>query len=226
MFFFTFELFFNWKREILMRFILPISIVLLCQTALATQPSNIFQSNYSDTTKTTSLQGDTAKVSKITPGVPTTYDWIKLLDGTEMEVEVRKISDKFVFYSSPGQMETDYVDRRKVHTIYYRTGKIEPMSTKPTEKRQVIEWQQVTLTNNPKDVEGMIKVEDLRVSFQATTRHHYYKPETLEISAEIQLRKNAGLNGADFVLVTHREHHRAYGDPPKVTLVGESYRKR
>jgi len=185
---------------------------------------SIEQNNLKNEIKT--LNDDSTVVSRITPGEPSTYDWIKLLDGKEIEVEIRKISEKFVYFSKPGDMETDYIDRRQVQTIYYRTGKIEPMSANPTEIRKIIEWEQVDITNNPKDVEGMIKIEELKVALQATTRHHYYKPETLETSAEIILRKNAGLNGGEIVLVTSREHHRAYGDPPRVTLLGTSYRKR
>ena len=180
-----------------------------------------------DTTKTPANQTSSVSPSesRITPGVPSTYDWIKLLDGNEMEVEVRKISDKFVFYSKPGEMETDYVDRRKVQTIYYRTGKVEPISAKETEIRKVKDWKEVAITDDPKDVEGMIKIEEHKVDIEATTRHHYYKPETLESGAEIVIRKEAGLKGADFILIIHREHHRAYGDPPRVTLRGISYRK-
>ncbi|HOP03970.1 MAG TPA: hypothetical protein PL017_10050 [Tenuifilaceae bacterium] len=180
-----------------------------------------------DTVKTSSdsTKTSTEKESRIKPGEQTTYDWLKLLDGTEMEVEVRKISEKFVFFSEPGNMETDYIDRRKVQTVYYRSGRIENMTSRETEIRAVKDWKEVEITNNPEDVVGMIKVEEHKMGFQATTRHHYYKPETLETSAEIQIRKEAGLKGADIVLITKREHHRAYGDPPIVTLWGTSYRK-
>ena len=122
-------------------------------------------------------------------------------------------------------METDYIDRRKVQTVYYRSGRIENMASRETEIRTVKDWKEVEITNKPEDVEGMIKLEEHKMGFQATTRHHYYKPETLETSAEIQIRKEAGLKGADIVLITKREHHRAYGDPPTVTLYGISYRK-
>jgi hypothetical protein len=164
--------------------------------------------------------------SKITPGVQSTYDWLKLLNGQEQEVEVKRISDKYVFYSQPGKMDIDWIDRREVRTIYYRTGKVEQMAQKVLEIREVKDWQLVSLTKDEEDVLDMIKVDDIEVMYEGTSQHHYYKPATLLTSAEIVLKKQAALLGADMVLIITIEHHRSYGDPPVVTIIGEAYRKR
>ncbi len=167
-----------------------------------------------------------AKRSKITPGVPSKFDWIKLLDGTEMEVEVRRISEKYVFYSKPGNMDTDWIDRRKVQTIYYRTGGVEQMSSRVTEIRNVKDWREIELTKNASDVEGLIKIDNLDVRLEATSNQHYRSVQALERSAEAVLRRQAALINADIVLITRVNHIRAYGDAPVVSMTGEAYRKK
>lgn len=171
-------------------------------------------------------QAKDTTLSKITPGVQSQYDWLKLLNGQEKEVEVRRISDKYVFYSQPGNMDVAWIDRREVRTIYYRSGKVEQMAQKAVEIREVKDWQLITLTKEKEDVLDMIKVDDIEVKHEGTTRHHYYKPATLLTSAEIVLKKQAALLDADIVLIMKVEHHRAYGDPPVVTVTGEAYRAR
>lgn len=170
-------------------------------------------------------QNDTIK-SRITPGIPSKFDWLKLLDGRELEVEVRRISDKYVFFSKPGNMDMDWIDRREVQTIYYRTGKIEQMTQKAVEIREVKDWQKVNVTHSKEDVNDMIKIEDLQVKHTASNRHEYYKAKTLEASAEIILKKQAALLNADIILIVKVDHYRAYGDPPVVTMTAEAYRKK
>jgi hypothetical protein len=164
--------------------------------------------------------------SKITPGVPSEFDWIKFLNGNEKEVEIRKISDKYVYFSNPGNMEMQWIDRREVQTIYYRSGRVEQMSKAESEIREVKDWKKVELTYDPTVVQNMIKIDDLEIRIEATTRHHYYKPETLESSAVMVLKKNAALIKADVILVTKKEHHRAYGDAPSIYMAGTAYRER
>ncbi len=174
-----------------------------------------FETNSSDTTK-----------SRITPGVPSKYDWIRLTNGEEREVEVRKISDKYVYISKPGDMDMEWIDRREVQTIYYRSGRVEPMTEKEVTVRQVKDWKDIKTTTKPADVEGMIRVEDLEVRMEASTRHHHTRPSTLESSAEIVLKKNAALLNADIVLITRKDHHRAYGEAPSIYMTGVAYRER
>lgn len=183
-------------------------------------PDSLYK-NQSDTTSQVEV-----KKSKITPGVPSKFDWIKLLDGTEMEVEVRRISEKYVFYSQPGNMDTDWIDRRKVQTIYYRTGGVEQMSSRVTEIRNVKDWREIELTKNASDVDGLIKIDNLDVRLEATSNQHYRSVQALERSAESVLRRQAALINADIVLIIRVNHIRAYGDAPVVNMVGEAYRKK
>jgi hypothetical protein len=171
-------------------------------------------------------QDNESQNSRITPGVPSEYDWIKLVNGKEKEVEIRRISEKYVYFSEPREMDMKWIDRREVQTLYYRSGKIEQMTQGEVEIRKVKDWKLVELTKDISKVESMIRIDVVEIRLEASSRHHYYKPETLQSSAEIVLKKNAALLHADIILITRTEHHRAYGDPPSIYMSGVAYRSR
>ena len=184
---------------------------------IPTPKSKVYSFENNDTIK---------KGPRITPGVPSEYDWIKLLNGKELEVEVKRISDKFVFFSRPDDANMDWIDREEVEAIYYRTGSVEKMAKIMDEKRETKDWREVRVTREPEHVANMARVEDLEIRYEPTTRNHNYRPKTLENNAEIALQRQAALLKADIILITSVNHHRAYGVPPIVIMQAEAYRKR
>ncbi len=178
----------------------------------------------SDTTASNGTHGQTkplidfSKTSK--------FDMIKYHDGRVIEVEVQKISEKFITFNLPNDKDAiDYVDRRKVHAVHFRSGRIEVMSDKATEVRKVKEWDEVKVTYSSEEVKGMLEIKKVDIRLNAQSREHYYKQSTLEASAEIILKKKAALENADFILIIKKQHYRAYGDPPSIYMQGIAYRK-
>lgn len=157
---------------------------------------------------------------------PTISDKLLLMSGKEVVCEVKRVSDKFVFYIKTGSKDTEWIDRRLVKSIHYQNGEIEDLTKKEVKEKATKDWNEVTISKNPEDVVGMVKVGDIEVKHQATTRQHYFKPYTLESSAEILVRRNAAQKNADIALVLKVEHHRPYGDPPVVTIVAEAYKNK
>lgn len=192
--------------------------------------ARLLAQNNTDSTRIGSSSDNTKQANKSKSELDFTktskFDMIKFLDGSIIEVDVQKISPKFITYNKPGDIDAiDYIDRRKVQAIHYRSGRIETISEKETEIRKVSNWEEVKLTSDPNEVKGMIEVKDIEVKLQAQSRSHYYKPATLEASAEIIAKKTAALENASIILITKREHYRAYGDPPSIVLKGIAYRK-
>lgn len=155
---------------------------------------------------------------------PDEFDVIFLSSGKNVECEIVRISEKFVFYTQLGSSEMEWVDRRLVKQVKYKNGEIDKLEKKATPKAKQADWKTVTVTRNPEDVANMRKVGDIKVKHKALTREHYYKPYTLESSAEILVRRDAAQINADVALVLKVEHHRPYGDPPTVTIFAEAYR--
>ncbi|HPF93599.1 MAG TPA: hypothetical protein PLV65_06670 [Tenuifilaceae bacterium] len=154
-----------------------------------------------------------------------TSDKLLLMSGKDIVCEVKRVSEKFVFYTKPGSKDMEWIDRRLVKTIHYQNGVVEDLTKKEVEEKAPKDWNEVVLTKNADDIADMVKVGEIEVKHEATTRQHYFKPYTLESSAEILVRRQAAKKDADIALVIKVEHHRPYGDPPVVTIVAEAYKK-
>jgi len=153
-------------------------------------------------------------------------DVMVLMNGEQKEVEIRKFSVKFIYFSSPGETTMKQIDRRLVNTIYYRSGRKEVITPKATDIPDNSEWEKIIVTEDPKDVKAtMIQIDIVEAKVEANTNDHNYKPETLENSAKIILRKKAALIKGELVLIKKKSHNRPYGEPPSLVMQGIAYRK-
>ena len=153
------------------------------------------------------------------------YDVLTLLQGEEMEVEVRQVTPKYIIYSDPGLMETMKIDRREVYSIKYRSGKTDIISSKPLKIPDYNNWREIVVTSNPSNVEGLIELGDVSVSVEATSRTHIKMPRTLEASAIVIAKKKTAMLKGEIILITRKEHYRGYGVQPSVTVEGKAYRQ-
>lgn len=153
------------------------------------------------------------------------YDVLTLLQGEEMEVEVRQVMPKYIIYSDPGSMETMKIDRREVYSVKYRSGKTDIISSKPLKIPDYNNWREIVVTSDPANVEGLIELGDVSVSVEASSRTHIKMPRTLEASAIVIAKKKAALLNGEIILITRKEHYRGYGVQPSVTVEGKTYRQ-
>ncbi len=164
-------------------------------------------------------------ISKTETSESRVYDRLKMVDGSEKEVVVKEISDKFVFFSEPEVDNVDWVDKNEVEAILYKDGTKRYLERSTNEKSGVKDWRGVEVTRDAEEVSGMVKIDELEVRREAISRSQFLKNSTLETNAEIAIKKEAAAIRADVVLVIEVLHHRAYGDPPVVVMRGEAYRK-
>lgn len=153
------------------------------------------------------------------------FDVLTLLQGEEMEVEVRQVTPKYIIYSDPGLMETMKIDRREVYSVKYRSGKIDIISSKPLKIPDYNNWREIVVTSDPAGVEGLIELGDVSVSVEASSRTHIKMPRTLEASAIVIAKKKAALLKGEIILITRKEHYRGYGVQPSVTVEGKAFRQ-
>ncbi|HCT30880.1 MAG TPA: hypothetical protein DIW31_09135 [Bacteroidales bacterium] len=153
-------------------------------------------------------------------------DVMVLMTGEQREVEIRKFSTKFIYYSRPGESIMTQIDRRLVNAIYYRSGRKEIITPKAVDIPQSSDWEKIKITDNPKDVgPTMIEIDVIEVEVEANTREQYVKPQTLENSANIILRKKAALINGELVLIKKKSHSRPYGEAPSLRVEAVAYRK-
>lgn len=153
-------------------------------------------------------------------------DIMVLMTGEQREVEIRKFSTKFIYYSKPSESVMTQVDRRLVNVIYYRSGRKEVITPKAVDIPQNSDWERIKITENPKDVSPlMIEIDVIEVVVEASTREQYVKPQTLENSANIILKKKAAMLNGELVLIKKKSHSRPYGEAPSLRVEAIAYRK-
>lgn len=156
---------------------------------------------------------------------PSDSDKIILKNGKEMVCEVKKVSDKFVFYTKPNTDTPDWIDRSEVHSIRYSNGEVVELSNYTPEKEEGKDWRSIKLTKISEDIVGLTKIDNIDVRFEARDRKTYKSAIALERGAEIVIMKQAATMNADIVFVTNINHIRAYGDPPVIIMNCQAYRK-
>ena len=176
-----------------------------------------------------SVQDTTNKGTKASAAFPKSklgVDIMMLMTGEQKEVEIRKFSTKFIYFSRPSEANMVQIDRRLVNVIYYRSGRKEIITPKAVDIPQNSDWEKIKVTENPKDVSGMmIEIDVIEVVVEATTREQYVKPQTLENSAYIILKKKAAMLNGELVLIKKKSHSRPYGEAPSLRIEAVAYRK-
>jgi len=193
---------------------LYVIVSLFCSSAIATERAAM-----QDSTKGNSSSASFPK-SKL--GV----DIMVLMSGEQKEVEIRKFSAKFIYYSNPGVPTMTQIDRRLVNVVYYRSGRKEIITPKAVDIPKTTDWEKIKITENPKDVTGtMVEIDVIEVEYEASTREQYLKPQTLEYSAYIILKKKAAMMNAELVVIKKKTHSRPYGEAPSLRIEAIAYRK-
>lgn len=153
-------------------------------------------------------------------------DTIVMLNGDRVLANVKKFTFKDLFYGFPGDQKMVQVDRRYVQKIIYKYGRVETISSREVEVREVGSWRDVRVLKKPTAaLKTMVEVGEVE-GIDEGTREKYVDAKDLERSATITLQKKASLLGATIVLITTRDVRRPYGDPPYVRLVGMAYKPR
>jgi len=175
------------------------------------------------------VQDSTKNTAKSTPAIPKSklgVDMMVLMNGEEKEVEIRKFSLKNIYFSSPGESSMKQIDRRLVNVIYYRSGRKEVISPKLVDIPKSSDWENIKITEDPKEVGGtMIQIDIIEVVVEASSREQYFKPQTLENSAFIILKKKAAMLNGEIVLIKKKSHSRPYGEAPSLRIEAIAYRK-
>jgi hypothetical protein len=170
----------------------------------------------------------TSTKSGISAQTQSKHDKLLLADGKEMLVDVQRVSDRFIFFIKPGGGNTDWIDRKEVKAIHYKSGEIDKLDTPQAaaEPAKPKDWQSIEITRKANDIEGLSKVDDIEIRLISPSNRSYQSAKALERSAEVSIMKQAANMNADIVLITKVNHIRAYGDPPVIIMTAEAYRKR
>lgn len=152
-------------------------------------------------------------------------DQIRFKDETTLAVHVVRVTNDSICYTLPGESKEHAVAKAKVAELRYADGRVERMAPANKEAKPERTWQDVQVTKNPADVEGMLLVEKYDVTLSPGRLMQRAKPAELERGATIQLQQKALEKRCTHLLIQQVEFQTSYGEPPAVRIVAEGYRE-
>jgi hypothetical protein len=163
------------------------------------------------------------------------YDKILTYNHEVFIAKIQNITPNFVLFLYPFNTELQSLSRNEISQIQYADGAIDiflPLSDKDGFNMEVVDtariiirsrrdWEKVTLTDKSEDIAGMVEKGKVIACYHAD--YVNAANEYLEKNAQIILRKKAANLNAPVVLLTNKNFHKAYGDPPSIELEGILY---
>ncbi len=146
-------------------------------------------------------------------------DTIVLISGRKVPVQVQGVSASSITYKAIDSEEVKDVDRKQVHKIIYRTGRVEKFNSMAVMMIDEGDWKTVILTENKEDVEGLYALGEADGKSSPRSRN----AKAAQRSADIRLKKKAVNMGGIIVLVTNRETKGGYGEVPTHLVTGIVY---
>ncbi|HQB77460.1 MAG TPA: hypothetical protein PLJ52_03880 [Tenuifilaceae bacterium] len=146
-------------------------------------------------------------------------DTIVLVSGRKTLGNVQGVSPSQVTYSPADSKEILKMDRKQVHKIIYRTGRVEIFNKLAFEMVEEGDWKTIILTEKQEDVEGLYALGNVDAQSSKNSRN----ARSAERSANIRLQKKAAAMGGYIVLITKRESKGGYGEIPTHLVEGVVY---
>jgi len=151
------------------------------------------------------------------PAEPT--DTIILISGRKVVANIQSLTTSKVVYIPYDGKAIKEMDRKQVHKILYRNGRIESFNSLAVEMIDEDSWQTVIITDSKDDVEGLFALGDVSAQSSPQARN----ARAAKKSADIRMKKRAVNMGGIMVLVTKREARGGYGEIPTHFVEGVVY---
>ncbi|MBN1416726.1 MAG: hypothetical protein JW973_16630 [Bacteroidales bacterium] len=146
-------------------------------------------------------------------------DTVFKLNGTVLPVEVTTVTPTYVSFTIPGKSDEYTIERKEVHKIIYKNGRIEILNDAAFAVFDDSNWEVVWLTENKKDVANLYKLGEVDARSPASAR----SPSAAKKGAIIKLKKKAVNMRGTVVLVTDKHTTGGYGEYPGYYIKGFVY---
>jgi hypothetical protein len=153
------------------------------------------------------------------PPPPTPHDTIFKLNGTTIPVDVTTVTPTYISFIFPGKPEEFTIERKEVHKIVYKTGKIEILNKAAFVMLDDSMWEAVWMTEDKKEVGDLYMLGEVEARSPSSAR----SPSAAKKGAIIKLKKKTANLGGTLVLVTKKLTTGGYGEYPGYYIKGIAY---
>lgn len=153
------------------------------------------------------------------PQPAVTHDTIFKLNGSLLPVDVTTVTPTYVSFVFPGKPEEFTIERKEVHKIIYKTGKIEILNKAAFEMLDDSMWEAVWMTEDKKEVGDLYMLGEIESRSPSSAR----SPAAAKKGAIIKLKKKAANMKGTLILVTKKQTTGGYGEYPGYYIKGIAY---
>ena len=146
-------------------------------------------------------------------------DTIFKLNGTVLPVDVTTVTPTYVSFTIPGKPDEFTIERKEVHKIVYKNGRIEVLNDVAFEVFDESNWEAVWITEDKKEVVDLYQLGEIDAKSPASAR----SPSAAKKGAIIKLKKKAVNLKGTVILVTHKQTTGGYGEYPGYYIKGIAY---
>jgi len=146
-------------------------------------------------------------------------DTIFKLNGTVLPVDVTTVTPTYVSFTIPGKPDEFTIERKEVHKIVYKTGKIDILNQAAFVMFDESSWEAVWITEDKKEVGDLYVLGDVEAKSPSSAR----SPAAAKKGAIIKLKKKAANMKGTLILVTKKQATGGYGEYPGYFIKGIAY---
>ncbi|HEX2394596.1 MAG TPA: hypothetical protein VHI78_04580 [Bacteroidales bacterium] len=147
------------------------------------------------------------------------HDTIFKINGQQMPVDVTTVTPTYISFVFPGKPEEFTIERKEVHKIIYKTGKIDILNQAAFVMFDESSWEAVWITEDKKEVGDLYMLGEVEAKSPSSAR----SPAAAKKGAIIKLKKKAANLKGTLILVTKKQATGGYGEYPGYYIKGIAY---
>jgi hypothetical protein len=161
----------------------------------------------------------TCLIAQTNPPPPVPHDTIFKLNGSLIPVDVTTVTPTYISFVFPGKSEEFTIERKEVHKIIYKTGKVDILNQAAFTLLDESSWEAVWLTEDKKEIGNLYVLGEVEARSPSSAR----SPSAAKKGAIIKLKKKAANMKGTLILVTKKQTTGGYGEYPGYYIKGIAY---
>lgn len=157
--------------------------------------------------------------AQTTPPPPVPHDTIFKLNGSLIPVDVTTVTPTYISFIFPGKSEEFTIERKEVHKIVYKTGKVDVLNQAAFALIDESSWEAVWITEDKKEIGDLYLLGEVEARSPSSAR----SPSAAKKGAIIKLKKKAANMKGTLILVTKKQTTGGYGEYPGYYIKGVAY---
>jgi hypothetical protein len=147
------------------------------------------------------------------------HDTIFKLNGAQIPVDVTTVTPTYISFVLPGRPDEFTIERKEVHKIIYKTGKIDILNQAAFAVLDDSMWEAVWITEDKKEIGDLYMLGEVEAKSPSSAR----SPSAAKKGAIIKLKKKAANLKGTLILVTKKQTSGGYGEFPGYYIKGIAY---